>query len=98
MSPTPQAPARRVLEHAVSASQGVAAPAPTTILITEPEVNFATAAAVPLPRRRTTRPFAELLRRLWVAATPRSHPRRRHYPDRDHFLESSRMAREMLRL
>jgi hypothetical protein len=64
-------------EHVTAASSD------TTVLITEQEVLFATAAAVP---------FAKTVHNKKI------RPRRRHYPPRNDFLEDSRMAREMWRL
>jgi hypothetical protein len=76
----------------------------TPILITEREVAFATAAAVPVPST-TTRRWTEAIRIVFAAirgmfATPTadSRPARRHYPPRNNFLEHSCMAREMHRL
>jgi len=76
----------------------------TPVLITEREVAFATAAAVPLPSTATRR-WTEAIRIAFTAirgiyATPTadSSPARRHYPARTDFLQHSRMAREMHRL
>ena len=73
----------------------------TPVLITEQEVMFATAAAVPLQPakagRRWTDVIGATLRAMFVSST--DHPReRRHYPARSDYLESSRMSREMYRL
>jgi hypothetical protein len=73
----------------------------TLVLITEQEVMLATAAAVPLQpakvRRRSTDVIGEAVRAMFASST--AEPRkRRHYPPRNDFLESSRMAREMHRL
>jgi hypothetical protein len=73
----------------------------TPVLITEQEVLFATAAAVPLQPptagRRWTDVIGAALRAMFMssAAEPRE---RRHYPSRNDYLEHSRMAREMYRL
>jgi hypothetical protein len=80
-----------------------AAVAPRTpVLITEQQVMFATAAAVPLQPARTSRRWTEALRAFLTAAFVKSsnegQPKRRHYPSRNDFLEDSRMAREMMRL
>ena len=71
----------------------------TPVLITEQEVLFATAAAVALQpaRRRWTAIIGAALRAMFTSST--AEPReRRHYPARNDYLESSRMAREMHRL
>ncbi len=60
-----------------------------TVLITEQEVLFATAAARPLVPAKTGRRWAGMVGGV---------RRRRHYPARNDYLESSRMAREMHRL
>jgi hypothetical protein len=69
------------------------------VLITEQQVLFATAAAVPLQpvRREWTRAIGAGVRAIFTSSTdaPRE---RKHYPARNDFLESSRMAREMYRL
>jgi hypothetical protein len=69
------------------------------VLITEQQVLFATAAAVPLQPVRTgwTAAVGAAVRTMFTSSTdaPRE---RRHYPARNDFLESSRMAREMYRL
>ena len=77
------------------------APSRTPVLITEQQVLFATAAAVPLRPARSRRwvdavvAFVTMTR---ATAQKESRPKRRHYPSRHDFLEDSRMAREMLRL
>ncbi|MBV9514157.1 MAG: hypothetical protein JO280_08985, partial [Mycobacteriaceae bacterium] len=79
------------LIESVFATTEVAPSAPT--LITEQEVMFSTAAAVPARRQRWW------TRRGASAAKPTdSAPKRRHYPARMDYLEHSRMAREMHRL
>ena len=74
----------------------------TPTLITEQQVLFATAAAVPLQPARPSRRWTESARAFLTAAFAKagneSEPRRRHYPSRNDFLEDSRMAREMMRL
>ena len=89
-------------------SDAVKLPAPvqtltnTPALITEQQVLFATAAAVPLQPARTSRGWTESARAFLTAAFVKSgnesQPKRRHYPSRDDYLEDSRMAREMMRL
>jgi hypothetical protein len=73
----------------------------TPALITEQEVLFATAAAVPLRPatvgRRWTDVIGATLRAMFVSADAEPR-RRRHYPPRSDYLEPSRMAREMHRL
>jgi|SRR5215212_7865382 len=69
------------------------------ILITEQEVAFSTAAAVPLPRTKSTRRVMAALRAIFVSSSRDARPSRRHYPSRrDPFLEHAAMAREMHRL
>jgi hypothetical protein len=77
----------------------------TPVFITEQQVLFATAAAVPLQPARTHRRWTESARAISASlraafATPsnEARPKRRHYPPRNDFLEDSRMAREMMRL
>jgi hypothetical protein len=78
------------------------APSRTPVLITEQEVLFATAAAVPLQPPRTGRRWIEAARvfvtAAFVKSSRESRPKRRHYPASRDFLEHSRMAREMTRL
>ena len=76
-----------------------------TVLITEQEVLFSTAVAVPLPRTKSrrrvsdvTRSVADAIRSMFHSSAAESRPKPRHYPPRNDFLESSRMAREMYRL
>ena len=77
----------------------------TPVLITEQQVLFATAAAVPLQPAKTGRRWVEAaraigasLRAAFVTSSNEARPKRRHYPPRNDFLEDSSMAREMLRL
>jgi hypothetical protein len=89
-------------------SDAVKPPAPaealtrTPVLITEQQVLFATAAAVPLQPARSSRRWIESARASLTAAFVKSgsqsQPKRRHYPSRNDYLEGSRMAREMMRL
>jgi hypothetical protein len=84
----------------------VAEAAPSTpVLITEQQVLFATAAAVPLEPAKTSRRWTEVvrgigasLRAAFMTSSDEAQPKRRHYPSRNDFLEDSRMSREMLRL
>jgi hypothetical protein len=77
----------------------------TPVLITEQQVQFATAAAVPLQPAKTSRRWTETaraigasLRAAFATSSNDARPKRQHYPSRNDFLEDSRMAREMLRL
>jgi hypothetical protein len=94
-----------ILEEPEVTAASVVAPAPVgpndeTVLITEQEVLFATAAAVPL-QPVTTRSWASRFFGAVVASVTAGNderPKPRHYPSRNDFLEDSRMAREMHRL
>jgi len=66
------------------------------VLITEQEVVFSTAAAVPLRPTKITRRLIDAIRVVGAALHPA--PVRRHYPQRSSYLEHARMAREMDRL
>jgi hypothetical protein len=68
----------------------------TTVLITEAEVLFGTAAA--RGSRRKPRGWIAVLRQIFAASPNESRPTRRTPPPRLDFLEDSRMAREMWRL
>jgi len=74
----------------------------TPVLITEQQVLFATAAAVPLQPEQTGRRWTgavlAFLTAAFVKADNTTQPKRRHYPSRQDYLEDSRMAREMMRL
>jgi hypothetical protein len=91
-----------VSPHAAKAPAAVVAPPRTPDLITEQLVLFATAAAVPLQRARTSRRWigaiGAFLTASFASAGNESQPKRRHYPPRCDFLEDSCMAREMTRL
>ena len=74
------------------------------VLITEQQVLFATAAAMPLqpakPARRgavAARAFGASMRATFATSSNEARPKRPHHPARNDFLEDSRMAREMLR-
>jgi hypothetical protein len=74
-------------------------------LITEQQVLFATAAAMPLqpakPARRgavAARAFGASMRATFATSSNEAQPKRRHYPSRGGFLEDSRIARQMLSL
>jgi hypothetical protein len=69
------------------------------VVITEQEVAFSTAAAVPLPRTKPTRRVIAALRAMFLSSSEDARPEPRHYPPRrDAFLEQAAMAREMHRL
>jgi hypothetical protein len=99
MTATPQAHVTRrdgepILESATSA----------TVLVTEQEVAFGTAAAV-RPRPTTTRWWTATIsvvlgaiHRMVAAVASGAGPARRHYPKHYTFLEHACMAREMDRL
>jgi hypothetical protein len=72
--------------------------ASTEVLITEQEVLFSTAAALPARRESITRRFVALMRRMFAASAHASRPPRRDVPKRYEFLESALMGREMDRL
>jgi hypothetical protein len=74
----------------------------TPVLITEQQVLFATAAALPLQPAKTSRRWTELMRAIgasvraaFVTSSDEAPPARRHYPAGNEYLEDSRMAREM---
>ena len=73
------------------------APSAPEILITENEVVFGTAAAVPVRPVRRWRRFA-VINRMWVTPNAEGARPRQDCPRRYAFLESSGMAREMHRL
>ena len=77
----------------------------TPVLITEQQVLFATAAALPLQPAKTSRRWTEVVRAIGVSvraavvtSSEEARPKRQHYPARNDYLDDSRMAREMLRL
>jgi hypothetical protein len=77
----------------------------TPVLITEQQVLFATAAALPLQPAKTSRRWTEVVRAIGasvraavVTSSDEARPKRQHYPARNDYLDDSRMAREMLRL
>lgn len=76
---------------------------PASVLITEQEVLFSSAAAEPLRPTKTSRPLTDAVRVVAAAlarvfATSSERPVRQHYPARNSFLENSRMSREIHRL
>ena len=95
--------AAREVEHDIA--EVVEAPPRTPVLITEQQVLFATAAALPLQPEKAGRRFVEALRALGASAKAvfttsgdDAQPKSRRNPPRHDYLENSRMAREMLRL
>ena len=70
----------------------------TEVLITEQEVLFGTAAALPARREGISRRFVALMRRMFAASAHASGPPRRDVPRRYEFLERAVMGREMDRL
>jgi hypothetical protein len=91
--------------RAVNKPANVVASAWTPVLITEQQVLFGTAAAMPLQPAKPARRWALAARSIgaglgatFATFSNEVEPKRRHYPSRDDFLEDSRMAREMVRL
>jgi hypothetical protein len=77
----------------------------TPVVITEQQVLFATAAALPLQPAKTSRRWVEAVRAIGaglraavVTSSNETRPKRQHYPARNEYLEDARMAREMFRL
>jgi hypothetical protein len=70
------------------------------VVITEQQVAFSTAAAVPVPRTKPHRTVIAALRAMFLSsAKGEALPAPRWYPPRrDAFLEDAAMAREMRRL
>jgi hypothetical protein len=69
------------------------------VVITEQEVAFSTAAALPLPRTKPTHKVIAALRAMFLSSSEDARPVPRHYPPlRDEFLEEAAMRREMRRL
>jgi len=74
------------------------AAASAEVLITEQEVLFGTAAALPARREGISRRFVALMRRMFAASAHASGPPRRDVPRRYEFLERAVTGREMDRL
>jgi len=74
------------------------AAASAEVLITEQEVLFGTAAALPARRESIARRFVALMRRMFAVSAHASGPPRRDAPKRYEFLERALMGREMDRL
>ena len=71
----------------------------TRVLITEQEVVFSTAAAVPVRPTKTRRGSIAVLRGIFVNPPANAEKPRRHYPPRrNSVLEHAAMAREMHKL
>lgn len=70
------------------------------VLITEQQVAFGTAAALPLPRLKPTHRGATILRAMLMRSSAEAGPvTPRHYPPRrSAFMEDAAMVREMRRL
>jgi hypothetical protein len=69
------------------------------VVITEQQVAFSTAAAVPLLRTKPIRRVIAAVRAMFRSSSEDERPARRHYPPRrEAFLEDAAMAREMRRL
>jgi hypothetical protein len=90
---TPQVPIPQSLSPA-PADEAASA----EVLITEQEVLFGTAAAVPVPRESISRRFVALMKRMSAVVAEAARPPRPSVPKRYEFLERSLMAREMDRL
>jgi hypothetical protein len=85
-----------VVEQPEPAIEAVSQP---PVLITAQEVAFSTAAAVPLPRAKSTHGVIAALRAMFLSPPEEARPAPRHYPQRrDEFLEEAAMRREMYRL
>jgi hypothetical protein len=93
---TPDAPYEPILPTPSVAPSDEAAS--TEVLITEQEVLFSTAAAVPARRDSISRRFVASMRRIFAVSADASRPKRGDYPKRYEFLERALMAREMDRL
>ncbi|MGX9792099.1 hypothetical protein [Mycobacterium sp. MMS18-G62] len=94
-----------VVEEPDATAPATVAPAGVThepVVITEQQVLFATAAAVPLQPTKTRGWFSRLVGSIVasgsVASDDEGRVKPRHYPPRHDFLEDARMAREMHRL
>jgi hypothetical protein len=96
-----------VVEEPDDTAHPVAAPASVgvthePVVITEQQVLFATAAAVPLQPAKTrswiSRVVGAIVSAASVTSSNEGRPKPRHYPPRYDFLEDARMAREMHRL
>jgi hypothetical protein len=68
------------------------------VLITEQEVVFSTAAAVPVGRESTGRRFVASLKRMFAVVAEASRPPQPNVPKHYAFLERALMTREMDRL
>jgi hypothetical protein len=97
---TADAPHEPVLRAATVAPADKAAS--SEVLITEREVLFSTAAALPARRASISRRFVALMRRMFAVSAYTSRPPRRDVPKRYEFLERALkralLGREMDRL
>ena len=87
---------RDAVENPAPAIETVSQP---TVVITEQEVVFSTAAAAALPRTKPTRGVIGALRAMFRHSVQDAQPTPRHYPPRrTAFLERAAMTQEMHRL
>jgi hypothetical protein len=95
LSTTP-ADTQNVVEDPEHVIEAVSQP---PIVITEQELAFSTAAAVPMPLTKPHRGPLAALRAMFLGSSRDARPVPRHFPPRrDEFLESAAMEREMHRL
>jgi hypothetical protein len=93
---TAAADTQNVVENPEHVIEAVSQP---LVVITEQEVAFSTAAAVPLPRTNPSHKVIAALRAMFLSSSEDVRPVPRHYPPlRDEFLEEAAMRREMRRL
>jgi hypothetical protein len=98
MSELSTAPAdtQNVVENPEHVIEAVSQP---PVVITEQQLAFSTAAAVPLPRTKRNHGVFAALRAMFRTSSHHEQPVPRHYPPRrDEFLEDAAMGREMHRL
>jgi hypothetical protein len=87
---------QNVVENSEHVVEAVSQP---LVVITEQEVVFSTAAAVPMPLTKPHRRAFAALHAMFGSSSSDAQPAPRHYPPRrDEFLESAAMGREMRRL
>ncbi len=87
---------KHAIEEPKHAIEAVSRP---PVIITEQQVAFSTAAAVPLPRTKPAGRMIAALRAMFLSSSEDARPAPRHYPPRrDAFLEEAAMVREMRRL
>jgi hypothetical protein len=98
MSELSTAPAetQNVVENPEHVIEAVSQP---PVVITEQQLAFSTAAAVPLPRTKPNHGVFATLRAMFHSSSEDARPVPRHYPPRrEEFLEEAAMLREMRRL